>query len=242
MASLIYTFSDLYSAVISFLGTDSSSSDDIQQAKNIVHDAYRRFLNAHQWSFLYPEAQLITVSGQHTYELPEDFMEMAGTFKFDSNTAYPPLLQRDLDWIRDARASIDYTSYPEYFALKPSAYSKEVGQKWEVIFYPTPNAAYTLFYRYRISPPKLENDTDYPVGGPDVAIVLKQLCLAEAESAMDEESGIQEGKAAALLADAIRNDNRKRPHSLGFFGDGEVFNNWELARGSYRVNNVIYIT
>lgn len=246
MASLTLTFSDLYNRVSKFLGTYGSSGpsgNDLTDAKDIVNDAYRRFIDANSdWSFLFRTTKMVTVSGTATYQLPDDLILIKKEFQHDSDTGYSDLEERPGSEITSWKATNDYSSYPEYFAIEPSAYTKETGQAWEVTFYPTPDSAYTLHYEYKIYPTKLEEDNDLPIGSLEYSDCIRQMCLAEAESGTEESSGIQEGKAAVALAAALANDRKRAPHRLGYNGDGGRLSAWEIARGSYRINDVTYDT
>jgi len=245
MATLRLTFGDLYNEVAKFLGTYGSSGPsgaNLTEAKDIVHSAYRRFLSAYDWSFLKQSDTLTTVSGTYVYELPEDFGEIIGLFQFAADDGYPPVDERMLDDIIEMRSYSDYSSYPEYFAIRAGNYTPETGQQWEIVFYPTPDAAYTLSYLYKMFPTKLSDDNDIPVGTPDCVEALKALCLAEAESRKDELLEVQENKARIILADAIRRDAKRNVKHLGYNPDGLSFSAWEIARGSYRIKNVVYNT
>ena len=242
MPALIHSFQELYNRVAKFLGTYGSSGpsgDSLTDAKNVVNDAYRRFLDAYDWSFLKNEYQIITSSGTWQYQLPEDFANIIGTINYGADEIYPPLEQRSVGQIRNFRAENDWSSYPEYFALRAGEYSKEFGQRTDLIFYPTPDAAYPLWFLYKVEPPKLENVADIPIGGSEYSGVLLQLCLAEAESSMDEVAGVQEQKAAGMLAQAINKDVRKRPHTLGYFGV-DTISARDIARGSILTSKVTF--
>jgi len=245
MAELILTFKELYERVSKFLGTYPSdgkiAAEDLADAKQIVNDAYRRLLDSAEWSFLKKHTFLITTSGTWVYDLPTDFVDLIGTFTFDSDETYAPLEERPVDVIMNWRAVNTYSQYPEYFAIRQATYNKETGQKKELLLYPTPDAAYTLWYSYSIYPEKLENDNDIPIGGPEYSSVLRQLCLAEAESQMDEKIDVQETKARAMLADAIAKDRRRVTKTLGYFGDGQRLSLRDIHRGPYRINNVNWV-
>jgi hypothetical protein len=246
MANLILTFSDLYNKVSKFLGTYGSSGvtgTDLTDAKEIVNDAYRRFLIANPcWSFLSRDTTLTTVNGTSVYQLPPDFLELKRIFQFGANANYPLLEETSSQQIDDWRNLNDISSYPSFFAIGVGEYTKETGQIWEVTFYPKPDAAYTLSYSYKMSPAKMEDDDDIPIGGLEYSDCIRQLCLAEAESNMEENSGVQEQKAAIALQLSLLNDKRKAPHNLGYNGDGGRMSSWDVARGSYRINDVSFNT
>lgn len=241
MPALIHSFQDLYNRVSKYLGTYGSSGptgNDLTDAKAIVNDAYRRFIDAYEWSFLKPEQTIITSSGTWEYQLPEDFGNVIGTINYGADETNPPLEQRSVGQIRNMRAENDWSSYPEYWALR-SNYTKEFGQRYDLLFYPTPDAAYPLWFTYRMEPAKLESDSDIPIGGSECSGVMLQLCLAEAESQMEEIAGVQEQKAAGMLAQAIQRDVRKKPHSLGYFGV-DTPSAREIARGSILTSKVLF--
>lgn len=245
MASLALSFSELYNAVSKFLGTHGDSGPTgtaLTDAKDTVYSGYRRFLTSYDWTFLKPYDKIITVSGTWEYELPTDFSSMAGTFQYSANSVYPPLEERSVDEIVDFKAVNDYSSYPEFFAIRTGRYHKETGMNYEVIFFPKPNAAYTFSYRYNRMVDKLVNDADIPIGGAEMSELIKQMCLAEAESSQDEKLDTQEKKVAFLFEAAIKRDNKRRPKTLGYNAGGQRLSAWEIARGSYRVNDVVYDT
>jgi len=246
MANLILTFSELYNKVSKFLGTYGSSGPTgtaLTDAKEIVNDAYRRFINANpSWSFLHKDTTLSTVSGTAVYQLPPDFLELKRIFQFGADANYPPLEETSSQQITDWQNINDMSSYPSFFAIGVGEYTKETGQVWEVVFYPKPDATYTLSYSYKMSPTKLEGDDDIPIGALEYSDCIRQLCLAEAESSVEENSGVQEQKAGLALQIALKNDRRKAPHNLGYNGNGYRMSSWDLARGSFRVNDVSFTT
>jgi hypothetical protein len=88
------------------------------------------------------------------------------------------------------------------------------------LFYPIPNGAYSFAYAYKLNPPKLENDTDIPIGAIEVAETLMQMCLAAAELQEDEVAGVQEQKAVQLLQAAVQADKeRNASATVGANGD-----------------------
>jgi hypothetical protein len=238
--SLVLPFSELYNAVSKFLGSYGSSGPsgtDLTDAKAIVNTAYRRLLLYHNWTFLTSIRQIVTVGGTWQYELPLDFVRLKGTFRYSSTDSYPPLRERMWEQIEGYRAVSDTSGYPDYFAIQAGEHTSETGQKWIVGLFPTPDAAYTLYYNAEIWPSKLVNDSDLHIGGPDTSEVLKQLALAQAETEQDEISGVQENKAKEMVAAAIMKDNQRRAHNLGYNDDTNMVGYPDIAR-EYRLNEV----
>jgi len=209
MASLILDFQDLYERVAKYLGTYGSSGPsgaNLTDAKDIVNDAYTKFITARCWSFMKPSDTIITQTNQYIYQLPELF------------------------------------SYPDCYALRPQKHDNVLGQRWEVLFHPTPDASYTLHYRYKVLANKLENDDDIPIGGVEHAQLIRQMAIAEAELAQDKTTGPQTATAQQMLAQAMMEDSKRNPHRLGYNGGSYSDTAYEAARGSYRINDVTYNT
>ena len=245
MATLQLTFEDLYNRVAKFLGTYGSSGPsgaNLTDAQDIVNDAYTQFITAHDWTFLKPSQQLTTITGQHIYGLPDDFYHMLTDLQFGAGTSYPPVQEVSVDAVMEMRSIETVSSWPTYYAIRPTAYDKEVGQSWEILFYPTCDAAYTLNFRYRILTDKLENADDIPIGGAEHTQLLRQMSLAEAELQKEKTIGPQGQQAANQLQGAVNQDSKRNPHRLGYNGNGIANDPWDIARGSFRVSDVNYNT
>lgn len=240
-----YTYEDLYNNVGKFLGTygDSGlSAGDLALAKDLVKSGYNEFLQSYPWSFLRKNTTLTCQAGEHSYNMPEDFSYLVLPFSYKNNSGYPPVTNRSENEIIELRNLNEITSWPQYFAIRQGQYTPEAGSIKEVIFWPTPDSSYVLYYTYRFQPVGLVNTTDYPVGGAEMAECILQFCLKAAEEKEDETSeGIQTRRAITMLGQAISMDKENDPKQLGYNGSGSpILTSWEVARGSYRVNDVNY--
>jgi len=245
MASLQLDFEDLYNRTAKYLGTYGSSGPsgvNLTDAKDIVNDAYTKFITARDWSFMKPSDILLTLTNQYIYELPETFSAMLTNFQFGVDRAYPDIEEVSVDKLISLRAINTYTRWPDVYAVRPQPHSNTVGQRWEVLFYPTPDTTYTLHYRYRVMANKLEGANDFPVGGVENAQLIRQMCIAEAELSKDKTVGPQQSMAQNMLSSAILEDSKRNPHTLGYNGNGVKYSPFDIARGSYRLNNVNYVT
>jgi len=222
--------------------TTPTITASIDEAQKIVNDAYRNFVTSYDWSFLKPEWQLTTIVNQWEYELPQDYKRLITPLHFSLSDAYPPVRETTYEDIIYRRSVSDIDMYPERYATRAGTYDKDIGQRYMIVFYPTPDSSYTLHGRMEIMPVKLDSDADLPIGGAEFSGVLKQLCLAEAESSQDEVVGVQQQKAQAMLGQAMMNDSRKNPRTLGYLADkyyqNVVPSNWDVARGGARVSEV----
>jgi len=245
MATLALTYSELYERVAKFLGTYGSSGpsgDNLTDAKAIVNDAYTKFITARRWTFLKPSDTLVTMTNQYIYEMPELFSALLTNFQYDADKGFPDIEEVSVDQIMSLRSTNTYTRYPDVYALRPQKHDNAIGQRWEVLFYPTPDTSYTLHFRYNILGSKLENDTDIPLGGVEHAQLIRQMAIAEAELSKDKTLGPQAAIADRMLSTAVLEDTKRNPHTLGYNGSGYSASPFDTARGSYRINNVTYTT
>lgn len=243
MATMQYQYQELYNRVSKFLGTYGSSGPsgtDLTDAKDYVKSGYLRFLMSYDWTFRRRYSTMSLVSGEHVYELPEDFGGVRTKFCFLNETGYPPLDERSEGEIMELRGWGEYNSYPEVFTVRSGKYDPQGGQRYEAMFWPTPNTDLTLYYSYYYMPPMMSNDTDVPMGGAELAEAILLFCLAAAEGESDETIGHQTQLAMVELQKAVERDKLREPRQLGYMGDGGGMNAWEVARGTTRVNNVNY--
>lgn len=255
MAILQNTFGNLYGDVMYFLGwitpTNSTPvlSANIDDAKKIVNDAYAKFINSASWSFLKPEWQLTTIIGKWEYLLPEGFIKFESKrLIYSQSDAYSPVDETGVENILNARASLGIDSCPEHYAVRADKYDPEFGQRFEIIFYPTPDASYTLNGQIAIMPVKLSNDNDLPIGGPEYSSVLKQMCLAEAERMHNETAKREQDEANKLLMMAIQRDIERNPRKLGkmtdpkYQGISEIIGLRDCDDISYKYNGTTVYT
>jgi hypothetical protein len=243
MATMQYTYQNLYDRVSKFLGTYGSSGPtgtDLQDAKDFVKSGYMQFLTAYDWTFRRRFATLTLEGGKHIYEMPQDYGGLRTKFCFNRETGYPPLDDRSEQEIMELRGYGEYRTYPEVYTIRSGVYDPQGGQRYEVLFWPTPSSDYVLYYSYFYMPPMMSNATDVPMGGAEVSEAILRMCIAAAEDEGDEVLGVQAQKAQNELAKAIDQDKQREPKQLGYMGNNYGLNAWEVARGSTRLNNVNY--
>lgn len=164
------------------------SHTKIREVELIVNRGIRHFYTAatgdepHSWSFLRPEATLALASGTFTYNLPVDCTSVFGTFEFVGANQRP--IQRiDPDRLLQLRASEGASNAaPTVFATRHKTSDGSAEQGLEVLFYPTPDAIYSLRYHYVVVPPDLTSSLQYPWGGKVHAETILASCLMVAAS------------------------------------------------------------
>jgi len=137
--------------------------------------------------------------------------------------ALPPMKERSVGQVMNARTITSSTSYPYIFAIRNGKYIKEIGTLREVIFNPTPGSTYTLNYSYIMSPPKPVNDDDLFVGGPWASEAVLECSLAMAELQMDDTLGVHHQKSEELIQQLIQTDLLNAPKTVGRVIDGGLY-------------------
>ena len=162
---------------------------------------------AHQWSFLTPLAPMTMVVGKKTYDLPSDFSGVIGDFTYQSGTGTQRITVVDETQLRQLLASDARDGDPKYCAIRPKRSDGSVSQQYEVLFYPTPNTARVLEYRYSVAPSPLTTDKPWPLCGKQHAETLLQSCLAVAEERELKIAGAATAKFLERLSASIRLDS-----------------------------------
>ena len=159
---------------------------------------------------------------RYRYDLPADFLGYEGqmTYRASQSELYGPIEYVSDLMIRRWRQQHTYTDRPTKVAMRPKSFDADTGQAWEAVFYPTPNDAYVLDYRYRVRPTMLNEAYPNPMGGPDIGELILESCLALAEQRYKDELGLHTQAFQAKLAAAIEHDRRAFvPDTLGYNGD-----------------------
>jgi len=250
MATLQLTFSDVYKKVSEFLGLGSSpTGEDLTKVKDIVYRGYRQFLfpihpvtgRGYIWSFRRKVGTLVTEAGKWVYELPEDFSYFETKLTLIQDGNYPNPEYTSVSRIYEKRTADNTTSYPQYYGVRTGDYHPQTGQVYEIVFWPTPNAAYNYTYNYVFVPEKPANDDDVFIGGPEASECILEMALAVAEVQEDDTVGIHNQQAQALLAKLIRSDEKLAPSSVGMNTDPSITDSWPgIQRPEYRIHDISY--
>ncbi len=161
------TYYDLIERVSDYLGYGlAPAGDDLARVRARIEAGYRRFVDPpvlpgesvpHEWSWLSPLAEMTLSVGVSRYTLPADFGGMIGDLTYGAQiSTVPRVVLTSEGLIRKMRASNDLSGDPYCVAIRALSHSHASGQLWELITYPTPGDARTLYYRYKIGPYKLD--------------------------------------------------------------------------------------
>ena len=218
-----------------WLGDRTSSnwtSDETDQIDEMINSGLRQFYHpppnsispkGHRWSFLEPTTTLSTVSGTEDYTLSADFGGLIGLITYtDSDEQWYPIELTGEHRIRILRQR-DYNSNksdPRYAAVRPKSSDGGNGQRFELMLWPMPDAAYTLRYKYHALPSKITASKPYPLGGEIHSETILESCLAIAEQRLENSSGIHTQKFQERLAASCAMDRQlQTPDTMGYNGD-----------------------
>lgn len=177
---------------------------------------------AYKWTFLEPEAlPITTTAGIGEYALPDLFGMFDGPMTYDpSANAWGVIRQVGETFLRGLlQRNSGVTGKPTHYCVIDKNSDGALGQRKDVLFFPTPDSTYLLRAKYLILPNALTAQNPYPLGGEAHGQTIKAACLAAAENDLNDEKGIRWQTFQELLAASISYDSQNRPENLGYNGD-----------------------
>jgi hypothetical protein len=175
---------------------------------------------SHAWSFLNPLATINLVAGQYEYDLPEDFgaLDSPLTYAPGTNVLYPDVRVVGEQHVRRLlQASVQANGRPTRAATRVKTGIQEGGTRYEIVFWPVPDDAYSLQYRYQVSPG--DNLSVVHGGSPHMQTVL-EACLCEADAMMNKRYRQHEERFLERLTASVHYDQSlASPKTLGYNRD-----------------------
>lgn len=232
--TITLAYSDFSEEVGRYLGygrTSGSWSSDQQDDVDVcVNGGYRAFLypppippetESHQWSFMTPTDTVTTAAADSAYDMDDDFGGLDGVVgTYSAESGYWPVTVISESQLRTMLAGADTSGRPVYCAIRPKAFDADVGQRFEMLLYPEPDAEYVITFRKIVMPAKLSSGDPYPLGGPRHGETIMSSILAFAEKRFNDEAGIHTQDFITKLAASISLDRTiNAPHVLGYNGD-----------------------
>lgn len=231
-SELSVSYADLLAEVLRFLGygSDSAAWTDAQKAEAdaYVQAGLRRFYyppaseayeTGYAWSFLNPVRTLATVADQGEQDLPSDLGRVLGDFHYEASVFRQSIVQVSETRMQELRSRTTSTGRPTHATVRVKPKEASLGQRLEVAWWPVPDAAYTLTFRYEAFNGKLSADNPHPLGGMRHAELLIESCLAVAEQKANDERGLHTAEFERLMAAAIQNDRRMGARYYGHMGE-----------------------
>jgi hypothetical protein len=230
-STLSVTYNELAASVGRFMGYGATSgdftADQLADVVRAINSGYRQFLSpmvsgrSHTWSFLSPVTSLTLTVGDWDYDAPDAFGGVKGPMTYSTEISSHTIRQTGEGEIRRLRQVSLNQAMPALFAVRPKTPDATEGQRYEFLFYPTPDKAYVLNYSYYLHVNKLTAAAPYPLGGALHGETLMQACLAAAELQAQGQQGAQWQAYQERLAASIEMDIRSMtPETLGYCGNG----------------------
>lgn len=181
----------------------------------------------HFWSFLRPLHTMTLASGQSTYDLPAEYSGLDGplTHASDGARLFPKLTYVNESMIRSLLQQTASSGRPDKAAIRPKAFNRAEGQRYEILFWPTPDSDYSIQFRMRVNPDSVGllpvAEQEQQIYGLDVH---SEMFLEAAYLAADEIQGVKRSEHAErflrCVAAAVGRDQvMASPESLGYNAD-----------------------
>lgn len=208
-------------------GTAYASASAAEQAEidELEQSGLRQFyfppsLNGetpHQWSFLNIGSTLTLVADAYQTALPDSFGSLDGEFSYASDSGQGgPVKTVTEQYIRKLREGNASTGAPRYCAIQAIAGTVLAeGQRYQAVWWPTPNSAYVMQYSYSTLPDDLTALLPYPLGGLVHAETILASCLAIIEIETFGEEGVAWNRFMRQMTASIRQDLSLGPQFLG---------------------------
>jgi hypothetical protein len=151
------TFPDTYLA-------DGSSVDTETQINTFIKQAEQRIYNTVQFPSLRKNVTGITTTGNKYLSLPADFLATYSLAVIDTDGSYEYLLNKDVNFIRQAYPKPTDTAIPKYYALFGPTTTTDaiplITDELSAILGPTPDAAYSVELHYYYYPESIVDAAD----------------------------------------------------------------------------------
>jgi hypothetical protein len=156
-AYLENTFPDTYLA-------DGSTVDTETQINTFIKQAEQRIYNTVQFPSLRKNVTGVTSTNNKYLSLPSDFLATYSLAVIDADGAYEYLLNKDVNFIRQAYPRPTDTAIPKYYALFGPTTTNDadpiITDELSAILGPTPDAAYNVELHYYYYPESIVDAAD----------------------------------------------------------------------------------
>lgn len=194
------------------------SYDQERKVNSIVQSGFRQFYSpppvegsgTYEWSFLRPVKSMSLTTDTSEYDLPTDFGYVVDDMTYSVNSKEMRIQVVSDATLRSQQSGASASGAPKYCCVRPKATDYTAQQAWELSFYPTPDKAYTVKYRYNVSPPDASSANLYPLGGRSHAETVLASCLAVAEISKDGKQGAQHERFRERLAASVLLDKKSQ--------------------------------
>lgn len=166
------TYNELFAAIQSYTENqfpatylaDGSAVSSTTQINTFITQAEQRIYNTVQFPSLRKNVTGVTTTNNKYLSLPSDFLAVYSLAVIDAAGAYEYLLNKDVNFIRQAYPTPTDTAIPKYYALFGPTTSSDatpiITDELSAIFGPTPDAAYNVELHYYYYPESITTAAD----------------------------------------------------------------------------------
>ena len=135
---------------------DGSTENSTAQINRFIQQAEQRIYNSVQFPSIRKNVTGITTIGNNYLSCPSDFLSSYSLAVIDATGAYEYLLNKDVNFIRQAYPTPTDTAIPKYYALFGPTTTNDpspvITNELSFILGPTPDAAYNVELHYYYYP------------------------------------------------------------------------------------------
>jgi hypothetical protein len=169
---------------------DGSAVTSTQQIDRIIEQAEQRIYNSVQFPSLRKNVTGSTATNNKYLSCPGDFLSVYSMAVIDATGAYEYLLNKDVNFIRQAYPTPTDTAIPKYYALfGPTTSGTTITNELSFILGPTPDAVYGVELHYYYYPASIVTAGTSWLGD-NFDTVLLYGCLVEAYTFMKGEQDL----------------------------------------------------
>jgi hypothetical protein len=181
-------YTQLYDAIQNY--TENAETTFLANIPTFVKQAEQRIYNIVQFPSLRKSSTGVTTTSNRYLSCPGDFLSAYSLAVIDGSGAYSFLLNKDVDYIRQAYPSPTSTGIPKHYALfGPTVTGAIISNELSFILGPTPNAAYSVELHYYYYPESIVT-TNTTWLGDNFDSVLLYGSLVEAYTYMKGETDL----------------------------------------------------
>jgi hypothetical protein len=171
---------------------DGTAVTSTQQIDRIIEQAEQRIYNSVQFPSLRKNVTGSTATNNKYLSCPGDFLSVYSMAVIDATGAYEYLLNKDVNFIRQAYPTPTDTAIPKYYALfGPTTSGTTITNELSFILGPTPDAVYGVELHYYYYPQSITTASSGQTWlGDNFDSVLLYGCLVEAYTYMKGEQDL----------------------------------------------------
>jgi len=143
----------LVTAIQDYTENSFNYSTDPTPINTFIEQAEQRIYNTIQFPSIRKNVTGTTTSGNKYLSCPDDFLAVYSMAVIDATGAYEYLLNKDVNFIRQAYPTPTDTAIPKYYALfGPAVSGSTISNELSFILGPTPDAGYSVELHYYYYP------------------------------------------------------------------------------------------